>query len=36
MKTKDRCGKLACEARMSMKKSHLAAESGNLIENKDS
>jgi hypothetical protein len=36
MKTKDRCGKLAGEARMSMKTKHLSAKSGNVVEKKGS
>jgi hypothetical protein len=34
MKTKDCCGKLADEARMSMKTKSLSAQSGNVIEKK--
>jgi hypothetical protein len=34
MKTKDRCEKLAGEARMSMKTKTLSSKSGNVIENK--
>jgi hypothetical protein len=34
MKTKGRCGKLGAEARMSMKKRELAAESANIVEKK--
>jgi hypothetical protein len=33
LKTKERCGKLAVEAGISMKTKHLAADCGNIVEN---
>jgi hypothetical protein len=36
MKTKDRCGRPREEAGMCLKKRHLAAESGNVVEKKGS
>src|SRR5208337_1107076 len=34
MKTKDRCGKLGCQAGMSMKTKELRVKGGNVVENK--